>query len=316
MLPRAVGSSRRGRVSWLSPALARLVSALAALLLVTSPFVTAAAQAAAPANAPADDLRTTLNRLGQEHVYLAGAALSAAIAGRQDEYKVAGDAVDQNSQELAKAVGSVYGPEAERTFLALWRAHIGMCADYATGAATNDNAKKQKAMSDLQGYRRDIGAFFAGANPNLPAQTVADLFGPHVTHLTGTIDALAAGDAPKGYMMLHDAAHQTKDIMDPLAGAIAKQFPDKFPMGAAQAAPPAAPAAQQAAPAPKPTGQAPAAQPPAPAPKPTGAQPPMQMPSGLPNTGQASAPVLPVLVSALLGLALISGGWVLHRSRR
>lgn len=86
-------------------ALARLIAVFTAVLLAATPLLTAPAQAA-PTNAPADDLRVTLNRLGQEHVYLAGAAFSAAVAGRQDEFKVAGDAVELNTQELGKAVGS------------------------------------------------------------------------------------------------------------------------------------------------------------------------------------------------------------------
>ncbi len=58
-------------------------------------------------------LRVTMNRLTQEHVYLAGAATGAAIGGRDAEFKAAAAELDENSVATAKGIGSVYGPEAE-----------------------------------------------------------------------------------------------------------------------------------------------------------------------------------------------------------
>jgi hypothetical protein len=261
------------------------------------------------ATGPAADLRVSLDDLAQEHVYLAGYAFNAAIAGRQDEYKVATDAVDMNTQALGKAIGSVYGSDAQQKFLSLWRAHIGFFADYATGAATNDQAKKDKAMSDLKGYQNDIDALLTGANPNLPKGSVAKLFEAHVMHLTGVEDALAAKDDAKAYSMLHEAAHQSQEIGDALAAAIAKQFPDKFPMAAAPAAG-AAPAA-----AAKPSAPATAAQPAAAKPAPA-QQPMMQMPTALPRAGEAPTPWLPIMAAAMAGLILVGGGLMLVRQRR
>ncbi|MGE3912047.1 MAG: hypothetical protein AB7K36_21995, partial [Chloroflexota bacterium] len=260
---------------------------------------------------PAADLRVAQNRLSLEHVYLSGYALNAAIAGRQDEFKVAAKYADINGQEIAKGIEGVYGAEASQKFLALWRAHIGFFADYAMAAVAKDEAKKQQALNDLTGYRQDLDDLLTGANPNLPKGAVAQVFVPHVEHLTGAIDALAAGDVDKGYMMLHEAGHQTQEIADALAGAIAKQFPDKFPMGASQpaAARPSAPAAAAPAPAAKPAASAPSAQAPA-------AQPTMQMPSALPRAGEAAPPIFPAAAAALLGLALLGGGVLVTRARR
>jgi len=191
----------------------------------------------------AASLRVGLNTLAQEHVYLAGYAFNAALGGRNDEFKIAAAAVDKNTAELGDAIGSVYGPDAQTKFLALWRAHIGFFVDYAMASAAKDDAKKAKAKSDLDGYRNDIDAFLTGANPNLPHGAVADLFAAHVNHLTGVIDDLVAGNAQAAYDMLHMAGHQTNEIMDPLSGAIAKQFPEKFAGMAAMAPAPAAAAA-------------------------------------------------------------------------
>ena len=202
----------------------------ASVLIAVAPSVSTLAQtrSVSPTSTPAADLRVTLNELGSEHVYLAGYAFSAALGGRTNEFKVAADATDKNTQELGAAIGSVYGADAQTKFLALWRAHIGFFVDYAMAAAANDDAGKQKARADLDGYRNDIDAFLTGANPNLPRGAVAQLFVAHVEHLTTVIDDLVAGDTAGAYDMLYMAAHQTEEIMDPLSGAIAKQFPEKF----------------------------------------------------------------------------------------
>jgi hypothetical protein len=214
----------------------------ASVLIAVVPSMSTLAQAQTPApqtDTPAANLRVSLNQLGAEHVYLAGYAFSAALGGRGDEFKVAAATTDKNTQELGAAIGSVYGPDAQTRFLALWRAHIGFFVDYAMAAAANDDAKKQKARSDLDGYRNDIDAFLTGANPNLPKGAVAQLFVAHVAHLTTVVDDIVSGDVPGAYDMLHMAAHQTREIMDPLAAAIVLQFPEKFAASAPAMAAPA-----------------------------------------------------------------------------
>jgi hypothetical protein len=80
-----------------------------------------AGPATASAQSSAADLRTGLNQLFQEHIYLAGAATGAALGGRNAEFTAAAGALDANSMAIAKAVGSVYGTDAEAAFLPLWR---------------------------------------------------------------------------------------------------------------------------------------------------------------------------------------------------
>jgi hypothetical protein len=173
-------------------------------------------------------LRSVLNALFQEHIYLASAATGAALGGREGEFKAAAGALDANSVAIAKAVGSVYGPGAEDAFLPLWRRHIGMVVDYTVGTATKDKAKQDKAVQELIGYTQDFGAFLQSANPNLPKSVVADLVKHHVVTLKDVIDAQAAGDQAKAYGAVRTAAAHMQMIADPLAEAIVKQFPDKF----------------------------------------------------------------------------------------
>ena len=177
---------------------------------------------------PAAGLRTVLNVGLREHAYLAGAATNAALGGRDAEFKAAAGALDANSVDLAKAIGSVYGKDAEQGFLPLWRRHIGFFVDYTVGVATKDRAKQDKAVSELISYSQDFGAFLQSANPNLPKQVVADLVKHHVVTLKGVVDAQAAKDHAKAYSAVRAAAGHMQMIADPLTVAIVKQFPDRF----------------------------------------------------------------------------------------
>jgi hypothetical protein len=177
---------------------------------------------------PAAALRTTLNALLGEHVILAAAATGAALDGRESEFKAAAGVLDANSIDIARAIGSVYGADAEQAFLPLWRRHIGFAVDYNVGVATKDQPKQQKAVADLLAYTQDFGAFLESANPNLPKSVVADLVKHHVVTLKEVIDAQASRDYARAYTAQRAATAHMKMIADPLTGAIVKQFPAKF----------------------------------------------------------------------------------------
>jgi hypothetical protein len=184
----------------------------------------------------AADLRATLDYLLGEHLLLAASATGAALGGRDPQFKAAAAALDANSVDIAKAIGSVYGEGAQDAFLPLWRRHIGFVVDYTVGVATKDKAKQDKAVTDLVQYTQDFGAFLASANPNLPKEAVADLVKSHVLTLKDVIDAQAAGDQSKAFAATRAAYGHMTMIADPLAGAIVKQFPDRFPGSTTSAA--------------------------------------------------------------------------------
>jgi hypothetical protein len=199
------------------------------LLAAAAPANQGSAASLAAANpTPGTELRVALNTLLQEHVYLAAAATGSALAGRQDEFKAAAGSLDANSIALSKAIGSVYGMQAENSFLALWRQHIGFVVDYTTGVATKDMAKQDKAVNALVGYTQSFGAFLAAANPNLPKDVVAGLVKEHVLTLKAVVDAQAMKDPVKTYTAARSAAAHMAMIANPLADAIIKQFPQKY----------------------------------------------------------------------------------------
>ena len=177
----------------------------------------------------ASTLRANLTAGLQEHVYLAGIAVSNGVGKGLDsaEFKASAGTLDKNSVALSKAIGSVYGPAAEKEFLRIWREHIGFFVDYTKGKATKNAAMVKKANRDLDGYRAEFGAFLAKANPNLTADAVATDLKGHVLTLEKAIDAVVAGDG-NAFDLLQAAAAHMPTTADVLSGAISKQYPDKF----------------------------------------------------------------------------------------
>ena len=166
----------------------------------------------APDATPVADLRATLTGLLSDHVWLAGNALQTAVlkGGDLDDPAVAGavKALDENSVELAKTLGSVY-PAAEKPFLASWRQHIGFFVNYTLGKATKDNAMVAKAKQDLDGYRTSFGQLINSVVPELPADAVARELVPQVQTLLEAIDAAVAGSPDFQSKLDAAAAHMT-----------------------------------------------------------------------------------------------------------
>ena len=188
----------------------------------TAPAMSKTTASKSPTETGAAELRSTLTAGLQEHVYLAGIAISQGVEQGLDsaEFKAAAATLDDNSKGLADAIGSVYGDPAGKQFLAIWRDHIGFFVDYAKG--------DKGARAKLDGYRAEFGAFLAGANPNLTEEAVAEELKPHVASVFAVIDSVKAKDG-KTFDLLREAASHMPQTANVLAGAIAKQFPDKFP---------------------------------------------------------------------------------------
>jgi hypothetical protein len=211
------------------------VAALLALALVAAacggdePDPNAAAGAStATTETPAAALRSDLNRLLQEHVYLAAIAADEALSGNTATFEAAAAALDGNSDDIIDTFGSVY-PDAKATFNDAWKGHIGFVVDYVTGLATDDQAMQDRAVSDLQGYWESFGQFLSDTVPTLPdGPAVSALVMEHVLTLKAVIDAQASGDAEAALAALREAAGHMHMIGDPLAAAIVADNPQAF----------------------------------------------------------------------------------------
>jgi hypothetical protein len=186
---------------------------------------------------PAADLRVTLDRLLAEHALLATFAMQKGVDGAKDFDAIAG-ALDANTVDLGEAVGSVYGADAEKAFLKMWRAHIGFFVDYTVATAKKDEAGRAEARDALAGYQGDFATFLDGATGGkLPVDAASKALGAHVTQLTKALDSYAAGDHEAAYVQVRAAYHHMYMTGDALSGAIVAQKPEAFAIGdATQAA--------------------------------------------------------------------------------
>ncbi|MPV38802.1 copper amine oxidase [Georgenia subflava] len=146
-------------------------------------------------NDEAATLRAELTAALQEHVYLASVAVFTAYTAEggtdSEAFQAAAATLDANTVALSEAVGALAGEEQGDAFMALWREHIGYFVDYA-GAAGDDEAA-QTALTELDGYRGEAGAFFEEISAGeLPADAVAEGLAMHVQTLAGAIDSLGA----------------------------------------------------------------------------------------------------------------------------
>jgi hypothetical protein len=176
----------------------------------------------------AADLRTTLNGVLQEHVFLTGAAVNEAFQGNTAGFDAAVAALDENSSALSEAVGLAYGPEAEEEFLGLWRAHIDLFVAYATALGEGDQAAADEQAEFLAGYATDFANYLA-VPTGIDAAALEALVLEHIATLTEVIDVMATGDPTASFTALREAMGHMHMIADPLAVAIADGDPDAFP---------------------------------------------------------------------------------------
>ena len=154
-------------------------------------------------------------------MYLAGIAVFNAV-NSPDAFEASAATLDQNSQDLAGSVASVYGEDAGNAFLELWRTHIGFFVDYTGARAGGDQEGQDQAKAALMQYREDFGAFLESANPNLPKEAVIEELQPHVETVFAAIDAVVDGE-PDAFDRLKTAAGVMPDTAAVLATAIAEQ---------------------------------------------------------------------------------------------
>ncbi len=195
----------------------------------------AAAPADAPAQAAADatpapaapQLQAAMRDLWHGHIVHARDYALAVHAADKAAAKSAADAVVANAKDIARAVAGFYGDAAGDRMLELLAGHWGAVKAMTDARAKDDKAGADKAMADLAANAGGIAKFLAGANPNLPEDTVRGLLLAHGAHHSSQIDLIMKGDAA-GEATEWTAMQAHMDmIADALAGAIAKQFPDK-----------------------------------------------------------------------------------------
>lgn len=190
--------------------------------------VAPAPPAAADSSAvPAPQLQAAMRDLWHGHIVHARDYALAVHAGNTTAATAAADAVVENARQISTAVAGFYGEAGGDRMLALLGGHWGAVKAMTDARKAGDAASAAKAMDDLTANAGEIARFLAGANPNLPEETLKGMLLAHGAHHSQQVDLILADDTA-GEAAEWTAMQSHMDmIADALAAGIAKQFPDK-----------------------------------------------------------------------------------------
>jgi len=185
----------------------------------------------APAGkANATETQAALRDLWVDHVFWVRSVVVATLDNNQAARAASEKAVVANAKAIAGSIAPFYGQAASDKLFTLLAGHYGAVKQYLD--AGTDKTKQDAAITALNDNAGQIATFLSGANPNLPKEAVLAMLAAHGGHHISQINQLRAKqydqeaetwEAMKGHMY---------KLADTLAGAIAKQFPDKFAQAA------------------------------------------------------------------------------------
>ena len=138
--------------------------------------------------------RAVLRDLWVEHVFWIRNYVVASAAGNSVQKKVATEQVIANATAISGAIASFYGKPAGEQMLNLLAGHWGAVKEYSDATFDKHGKGQTEATAKLIANARQIAAFLAKANPNLPEATLVGLLSAHGAHHIAQIQQLAKGD--------------------------------------------------------------------------------------------------------------------------
>lgn len=175
----------------------------------------------------APQLQAALRSLWHGHVVETRKYALAVKAGDASAAERAAGDVVTNAKAIADAVAGFYGAAAGEEMLRLLGGHWGAVKALTDANLDGDTAGARAAMDDMVANAGEIATFLASANPNLPADAVRGLLVAHGGHHAAQTQQISAGDMDAEARTWAAMQAHMDVIADALAGAIARQFPDK-----------------------------------------------------------------------------------------
>ena len=187
---------------------------------------------AAPSSVKVDDLKMALRGLLVDHIFWVRSLVIATRLGDRAEASVSDSNGVENAKAIGRSIAPIYGQAAGDKFATLFVGHYSGVKDYMNAAFANNfkgnDTLKKAAVDTMKKNAADIAAFLSSANPNLPKDTVYGLLVTHAGQHMVAIDATAKKDWAGEAKVWDPMVMHLNMVADALAGAIAKQFPDKF----------------------------------------------------------------------------------------
>lgn len=177
------------------------------------------------AETPAAGLRSSLNTLMVEHVYLSKDALEASYEdGPALEQKTG--LLKTNSEELAGALG-VLDDDTEEEFLSLWQEYNDTFMDYAAAAKKEDQSAAVEAEDNLKRLSTELAGLLA-ERTGMEEDKLQETLDFHTAHMQQVFNASVAGNHEEARQGQELARDNMKELSDDMSAAIVAKRPDKF----------------------------------------------------------------------------------------
>lgn len=177
---------------------------------------------------PVAQTAMALRDLWVGHVFWVRNVTMETIAGNADAAKAAENQVVANARKIAGAIEPFYGKAASDKLFSLLAGHYGAIKQYLDATVANSKPKQEAALKALTDNAGEIAVFLSNANPYLPVDTLRGLLMAHGGHHIQQIVQLHSKQYTQEAQTWETMKNHMYVISDALAGALAKQFPDKF----------------------------------------------------------------------------------------
>ena len=177
---------------------------------------------------PVAQTAMSLRDLWVGHVFWVRNVVMETIAGNADAAKAAENQVVANARQIAGAIEPFYGKAASDKLFSLLAGHYGAIKQYLDATVANSKPKQDAALKALTDNAGEIAVFLSNANPYLPVDTLRGLLMAHGGHHIQQIGQLHSKQYTQEAQTWETMKNHMYVISDALAGALAKQFPDKF----------------------------------------------------------------------------------------
>ena len=178
-----------------------------------------------------EQLRSAFAMLLGEHMELVVDAQRATFAGAP-EFDAAAAQVNANTSTLTKALAGIVGPAKAAEFQTAWANHVEGLMAYTSAVAAKDEAARNVARENLDGFAERLALFFSEVVRNvLATDPLTEAITAHDEHLIGQVDAFAAKDYARAQQVQDEGYQQMVGVANVLVDAIQKVMQAQQPAG-------------------------------------------------------------------------------------
>lgn len=180
----------------------------------------------AAVNSKAANLRLQLNDLLKEHTVLTSTHLQEVFDGKN--ISTTKTVLDDNSQNIAGTIGSVYGGDVQNNFLKMWNNHLDQYKNYTLALKNNDTSGKNQLRNDLIQTSKTMEQLLNQLDSNILANEISNLMSTHIDLTLSIIEEYANKNDEQRVNTMKQAYDQAGQLADSLTQFILNTKPEMF----------------------------------------------------------------------------------------